>query len=168
MSNRTISFFTIAILTIIFQELYRQFFSHIYAIGFMPMAIYGTIWNMINGNTLYRHLPDKTKFNFNKFNTLSIIAVVYIIIYSICWHLFRHKPTPYDEGSGPIYYIFMPISGLVAMIALYIPYYTINFVSRAIITIDNSASRKWLVALSIIFYPVGILWIQPKIDRITT
>ena len=128
-------------------------------IGILPILFVGQFWNWKNALLLYQKIKIPNMFNINAFQILNVIGAVYLILYMVVIN--------YIIDSEDIRLIILPILGLFDLAALALLFYSINFVTRGILYLSRNSLSKWKVRLSILFYPVGILWLQPKIDELT-
>lgn len=160
----TIKIFGLLLLIILTQEILNRALDGYFIVGITPTLIFGTIWNLNNGSIIYSGLTDKRDFNFNKFKNLSIWTVVWLIVYMALLNIFLWPPGTDNYPMGKM--IFMPASALAAIFPAYTLYYNIDFVTRGIIKHLNDKKLKPGVILSLLFFPVGLFYIQPKIETI--
>lgn len=156
MKNRFFIAFIIAtILVVVFDHIIK----YEIIIGILPILLVGQIWNWKNALLLYQKIKIPNEFNINTFQILNVIGVVYLILYMI---ILNYIMGDFKVRSS----IFLPITGLTNFAALAILFYSINFVTRGVQYLTRNSMSKWKIRLSILFYPIGILWLQPKIDEI--
>jgi len=124
--------------------------------------IFGAIWNMNNGTWIYNHLDDADNFDLYKFKKLTIWGIVYLIVYMILLNIFLWPNDPNDTSLGKTIFLFVGM--LTSLFPLYILYYNISFVARGLSELYNDVRLKVKVVLSLIFFPIGIIWIDYKLE----
>lgn len=157
----TIKIFGLLLLTILIQEIVNWTLDEYFIIGIAPTLIFGTIWNLYNGQQIYVKLKDKRAFNINKFKGLSIWTIVWVIVYMILLNIFLWPPGTDNQSLGQM--IFIPISALSAIFPIYALYYNIDFVARGLTNYYNDKGLRFGTIVSLLFFPIGLFWIQPKI-----
>lgn len=157
----TIKIFGLLLLTILIQEVLNRTLDEYFIVGIAPTLIFGTIWNLYNGQKIYLNLKDKRDFNIKKFKGLSIWTIVWVIVYMIFLNIFLWPPTTENQSLGQM--IFMPLSALSAIFPIYVLYYNIDFVTRGLTNYYNDKGLKLGTIFSLIFFPIGLFWIQPRI-----
>jgi hypothetical protein len=156
--------FGLLILTILIQETLNWAFDKYFIVGIAPTLIFGIIWNFNNGQLIYTGLTDKRDFNFKKFKALSIWTIIWLTVYMIFLNIFLWPPRTDNQSLAKI--IFMPVSALTAMLPIYALYYNIDFVTRGLTRRLNNNNLRLGTIFSLIFFPIGLFWIQPKIETI--
>lgn len=156
--------FGLLILTILIQETLNWTFDKYFIVGIAPTLIFGTIWNLNNGQLIYTGLTDKRDFNFKKFKVLSIWTIIWLTVYMILLNIFLWPPGTGNESLGKM--IFMALSALSAILPIYALYYNIDFVTRGLIKRLNNSNLRLGTIFSLLFFPIGLFWIQPKVETI--
>ena len=157
MKNRYFIAFLIAtILVVVFDHIIE---SEI-IIGILPILLVGQFWNWKNALILYQKIKIPNEFNIKTFQILNVIGVIYLILYMV---LLNYIMVDFKVRSPLLF----PITGLTNFAAMAILFYSINFVTKGVLYLSRNSLSKWKIRLSILFYPIGILWLQPKIDELT-
>jgi len=161
--NRPSKIFVLLLLIILAEVFWDRTFGKYFIVGTVPGFIFGILWNLKNGNILYNRLRIKRHFNLKMFNTLSIVSVIQLIIFIafINRYLVNLKA---DRLSAEI--TFMPINFLLSLVSLYLFYYNANFVARGLAEFDPGKGVRGKALLALLFFPVGLFWIQPRVDAI--
>jgi hypothetical protein len=155
--------FGLLILVIAIQELINWTLKDYLIVGIAPVLIFGTIWNMKNGQKIYEGLRIKMEFNLKKFETLSIVSIVFLVVYMTVLNLLFWPRTNEQFSIGQS--MFMVVSGLSWIFIIYVLYNNIDFVTRGLIARTTDKNLKWPAIVSLLFFPIGLLWIQPIINR---
>ena len=163
-TNRILTTYIVLLIAFALDALYQWKFGLYFTVGIVPIMVFGTVWNMISGIRLHEILGKPDQLNKAKFIILNIIGLLYWVITTILWNIYRHPPTPINEAD--IVDIAFPfLYGFVSIIALYIPVYSISFVTRALTMLNVGSRSRLSLTLAIIFFPIGLWWIESQIPR---
>jgi hypothetical protein len=160
---KTAKIFGTLVLIVIVQELVNRLLQGYFSLGWFPVLIFGTLWNLRNGERIYSSLSLKIGFNLKTFVSISLCVVVYFVVFDILLNIFNPDV---KEGVEFTTYPFATISMISAFPLLFAYWYNIDFVSRGLARYYQRESWRGWAILSLIFYPCGIWWIQPKVDNI--
>jgi len=158
----TYKIFGLLILTILIQETINRTLDKYFVVGIAPTLIFGTIWNLKNGQFIYSKLSDKEKFSLKFFKVFSIATVIWLVVYTYFLNIFIWPHGTIDISSGRL--IFNAVSGLFVIYFLFVFYFNISFVTRGLNKLYDVKGFGLKTVLSIIFFPLGLLWLQPKIE----
>jgi len=163
-NTHTIRLFGILLATIVVQEVVNWAFKEYFIVGIIPTALFGTIWNLKNGERIYEKVKYKDEFEMSKFRTLSVLSIIYLVVYIVLFNIFVWPPDNNTHSPGNIF--FWPFSGLSGIFAIYAWYYNIGFVTRGLKEFYPGRWDAFLTIISLIFFPIGIWWVQPRVDLI--
>ena len=115
-------------------------------------------WILLVGHALFQLLPDRIELNYNLF-----------IINSFIWLTSYAAVMIISEGEG------MTFSGLAALPGFYVFYAIVHFImfpARVLRSIEQGKKAAIGECIGdfflIVFLPIGIWFIQPRINQITT
>ncbi|VAW26801.1 hypothetical protein MNBD_BACTEROID06-1156 [hydrothermal vent metagenome] len=162
--RNTIKIFSYLIVTVVIQQVINVTFEDHFILGLLPTFVFGAIWNYRNGKQLYKRTENKSLFNFKKFKFLTWFSIIYLVLYMLLLNIYMWPIDSEITSVGSA--IFMPLSGLSSFFLLYVLYYNIDFVTRGLTEHYNNGQQRSKTIASLIFFPIGIWWIQPKIDQV--
>lgn len=156
-------FILLPILAIIFISVFSSFMPDIIVLMFMPLLLIIWLgiylgWHYAAGTSLYR-LSHKTS---GISLTIFKVSICCIGLYIIIGSLREFLPSE-DNGIGTIITILYRLAS-VGLI------YNAAFIAKTLNTYEQgrqSTAREWILdMIFIIFFPVGIYLIQPRINEI--
>lgn len=162
---KTSKVFGFLLLTIFIQEFINRTLDDYFIVGIAPTLIFGIKWNLSNGHQIYSKLQNKRDFNIKAFRALSVWSIVWVLVYMMFLNLFLWPPGIQSQSLSKS--LFLPISSLTAIFPLYALYYNINFVTKGLMSHYNDKGLKLGAILALIFFPIGLFWIQPKIHGLS-
>ena len=131
---------------------------------FFVGGLFGWLWAIaIN---LQEKLPDHLKLKVNRFKTFLLIPIIYFVIFFV--FIDYTMSGAIENGTGPdpaIFILIVPFH----LFAIFCVFYCSYFVSRILKTVE--LQRKITFSdfagefFMILFFPVGIWIIQPKINK---
>ncbi|MCB0494540.1 MAG: hypothetical protein KDC79_00265 [Cyclobacteriaceae bacterium] len=160
--NKTTKTFLLLILTILTQQTFDRLFGDYFIVGASPIFLFGIIWNFYNGENLYSHFTNKNDFNLAKFKMLSFLSIAWLFLYIIFLNIYAYPLERTDPVERMFFY---QISAVSLVLPLYSLYYNVRFVAT-LLSGQNKQISKLNIVSSIIFFPIGIIWLQPKIKDV--
>jgi len=128
-------------------------------------AVLFVLWVIKIDQELYNRLPDGVKLNFNFLVINLFISTVYLISIWLTVGGYNITDENYQDYGWRVW-IYVPMH----LYCFFSFFYAIRFTSKAIASIENNKNvdigsyRTYMAGL--FFFPIGIWWIQPKINRI--
>ncbi|WP_460541071.1 hypothetical protein, partial [Echinicola sediminis] len=126
------------------------------------------VWVLKVNEELYRRSQGRTIHSLTIFQTSLLITFCYIsfiLLFTDGYSISSEKDN-YAE-YGWLIWIYIPFSIFIPVSALYAIYFTsslINQLERELFTIKEDNS--FLLFAALFFFPIGIWWVQPRINRI--
>lgn len=136
------------------------------------------LWNYILGTNLYSKLPLNNNMRIKSFKFYLTYSFIYYIADILNWALGQpiNKLALYRfslglEGLDMIYIIFLSLVLFVFYIFnLFAFFYEFYFISKALVSVEkqrmSSLSEYFKEFLMIVFLPIGIWFLQPRIQKI--
>jgi len=125
------------------------------------------VWMIKVGEQLYVRIKGKTTINFNLFSIGLLIAYTYfsmILLLTDGYNITSEKDNYAEYGNVLYIYIF----GHLISFGAYL--YGLHFTARAIQILEEQLFGKrtdyGTLLAALFFFPIGIWWTQPKINRI--
>lgn len=140
-------------------------------LGTYIRVLYGLIflvWVLKVNEELYRRSQGRTIHSLTIFQTSLLITFCYIsfiLLFTDGYSISSGKDN-YAE-YGWLIWIYIPFSIFIPVSALYAIYFTsslINQLERELFSIKEDNS--FLLFAALFFFPIGIWWVQPRINRI--
>ena len=93
---------------------------------------------------------------------LSFLSIAWLFLYIILLNIYAYPL----ESTNPVERMFFyQISAVSFVLPLYSLYYNVRFVAT-LLSGQNKQISKLNIVSSIIFFPIGIIWLQPKIKDV--
>lgn len=152
-------------------------FNHFSFLQFFPlmMVIYsglffGWFWSIVMG--LQKKIPKNTKMKINRFKVLFFIPLSYILIISIyLGTIFSGISLGEDKPQPLLISTIMILVFPLHLFSMFCMFYLLYFVSKTIKTVElqrDVTFRDYVGEFFLIwFFPIGIWFIQPKINKMT-
>lgn len=123
-------------------------------------------WFYAVGTNLYPKLPAKAKMSLTRFKIFLFFPVFYILAISV----FLVVSMPYSTSGGPIEpWIFLLILPL-HLFSMFCIFYCLYFIAKALKSVETQVSATFSDYLGdfflIWFFPIGIWFIQPRINKL--
>jgi hypothetical protein len=123
------------------------------------------IWVMKVDEELYNRLPDGMNLNFNLLLINFFISAVYLIVILLTIGGYHITDDNYQDYGWKVW-IYLPMH----LYCFFSFFYAIRFTAKAIASIENKRnvdiSYYGTYMAALFFFPIGIWWIQPKINKI--
>ena len=145
-------------------------FDNINFLSLLPMIISMTVslgWFYVIGKSLHKKLPNSVKMNLARFKIFLFILVVYALLICI-FTLFRITYTFANEEIPALglYGLFVPLQ----LFSMFCIFYCMYFNAKALkaiemqrpVTFEDFAGDFF----SFLFYPIGVWFIQPRINKL--
>jgi len=133
-------------------------------------AIYGLLffsWFWALGTNLYEKLPPTVKMNLGKFKAFLIMPIIYLIVLFPLMYLFipGQNGSPTDQPPAAVG-LLIPVH----LFAMFCLFYCLYFVAKVLksvewqrsVTFSDYAGEFFLIW----FFPIGIWFIQPRINKL--
>ena len=91
------------------------------------------------------------------------MTIIYLVLYIIALNVFAWPP---DKSKLAVQSLFFPLTGLTIPFAVYACYINITFVITGLSEFYLEKNFKLKAAVSLLLFPLGIFWIQPKINHL--
>ena len=158
----TLKFLSLLILVLAIQFFINEFSSNSFSFGIVPLVIFGIAWNLRNGIVIYRKIGFPRDFALLKFKLLSAVSIFYFIGYMCIINIYSEQLNSTEPSSWNV--LFFAIAGITLIIPICAAVYNINFVTKGLSIVYQDRHFRLLTVTSLIAFPLGIIWIQPKVD----
>ena len=128
-------------------------------------ALVFVLWILKINKELYNRVPHGCNLNFNVLLINLLISTSYLltILLIVGGHIITNEN--YQDYGWKIW-IYAPMD----LYCLFTFFYSIRFTAKAIASIENNKSVDisyyWRYITGLFVFPIGIWWIQPKINKI--
>lgn len=139
-------------------------------IGAYLILLFGWFWTM--GHFLHAKLPESVQMNLNYFRISILFPAVYILVFIV--FIFRfigqiQDPESFDPENMPNPLMFLAIAPL-HLVSIFCLFYCLYFISKSLKAVDlqrDVTLSDYIGEFALIwFWPVGIWFIQPKINKL--
>lgn len=145
---------------------YMRFFPLIMML--FVAILYGWYWSVAIG--LQKKVPENVPMKVKKFKVFFFIPVIYIVVFLgfftiVLNRLFTDNPEPDIVFLGGLIFVIFPLN----LFAMFCVFYCLYFIAKTFKTVELQREVKFgdFVGefLLIWFFPIGIWFIQPKINK---